>query len=180
MLDPTASELWAGVGALITDPYNWPDSDSGRWRFVPRDPFDLDAYDAVYAEVWRRLTASSDEARKWHNAHVLADEGGDCLPVHKAPPAAKQYVYRAAKLMGGHGACHTRPREVYRHLLTDAAFIGVFDTPDPSDRQYLAENAGVPLSVLAQLLDALPEKGFLWINRVARPRRITPCPPLVL
>lgn len=181
VLDPTASEICASVGAaLITDPYTWPDSEAGRWRFVPKDPFDLDAYEALYAQIWRRLTASTDDARKWANCHVWADEAGDCLPVNGAPKAARQFVYRGAKVMGGHLACHTRPREVYRHLLTDAAHIGVFDTPDPADRQYLAENAGVPAALLSSLLDALPEKGFLWINRIARPRRITPCPALVL
>jgi hypothetical protein len=181
IIDPTASEICGAVPGVVTfsDPSRWPDSDSGRWRFVPADPFDLDAYEAVFAYVVRQLEMGGKKGG-WPNAHVWVDEAGDVLPVSKAPPSGKYYWYRAAKLMGGAQAMHTRPREVYRHCLTDAHFVGIFDTPDSDDRDYIAAQCGVPPAVLHALLDRLPPRGFLWLDRTVRPRTLTPCPPLSL
>jgi len=185
-VDPLASECLARIPRVVTfsDPLNWPDSESGRWRFVPRDPFDLDAYDAAYATVLNRLATG-----EWRNAHVLTDEAGVVLPVHRrnqpAGPykryrgAARQYLYRAAKLMGGHIACHTRPVEVDMHVRTDAQHNFVFYV-DPEDVDEMARRCGVTTDQLAALLGELQPKGFLWVNKTSQPRRVTVCPPLAL
>lgn len=168
LLDPGASDVCDVPGAVtVTDVRRLAPHDV--CRFVPSDPFDLDVWNEAYR--W----ALSFCAGGGH-LMVLCDEAETVMPVHGCPPAARQAVYRGAKLRLGHGACMTRPRGIDGSLLANAAHLFVFDLPQRHDREHVAGYSFVAAEELHRLICALPERGFLWIDRTRR--TVTPCDPL--
>ena len=172
VIDPNDSDLTEVAGAVT---FHDPGSARGRggdnWRqaatarFVPRDPYDLDLYDALY----RRIFAAGPR-------FVWCDEAGIVLPSTGAPAGARVLLTQGRKRSIGHMACHTRPRWVDRDLIAQAAHTFVFSTPSAQDRRALAENMGVDLATLERAHAHLPEYGFLWWDQ--RAKRLTICDPL--
>lgn len=140
-------------------------TDAATARFVPRDPDDLDAYNAVYAWCFERFP-------RW----VWCDEAGAVMPVRGYPRAANRYVVQGAKRRLGHLACHTRPREVARNLIAQAQYVGIFDLPNPEDRAHVASIIGIPPAELDRAMDQLSQWEFLWFDQ--RARKLTHCPPV--
>lgn len=134
-------------------------------RFVPTDPYDMDAYDALY----RAMFASFPR-------YVWADEAGIVLPVAGVPKGARILLVQGRKRSIGHLALHTRPREVDSNLIAQAAHVAVFDLPNPDDRKRVAELCGIPPRELDGMVAGLPEHGFLWWAQ--RDRALTICAPL--
>lgn len=165
VIDPADSSLTAIDGAVtFRDPAR-PPADAATARFVPVDPFDADAYDAVYRWAFARFPR-----------FVWLDEAGMAAPAKGAPRAVRQYVVQGSKRGLGHLACHTRPREVDRNLIAQAAHVIVFDLPNPDDRRQIADVAGVAPAVLERAMAELGEHEFLWWDQ--RQRSLTACPPL--
>lgn len=153
VIDPADSSLTAIEGAeTFRDPRRFP-LGAATARFVPVDPDDLDAYDAVYAAAFESFPRM-----------VWADEAGAILPATRQPPAGRRYVVQGAKRMLGHLAVHTRPREVYRGLIANASHLLVFQLPNPDDRAHLAKMAGLSPVAFGALLDQLGEREFVWLN----------------
>lgn len=149
----------------FSDPLR-PPRDAATARFVPLDPADRDAYDAVYR--W---------AFESYPRYVWLDEAGQAAPA-QGPQRGwlNTYLVQGRKRSLGHLACHTRPREVNRNLIAQAAHVLIFDTPNPDDRRHLADLVGLPVADLEAALFALPKFGFLWWNGDT----LTECPPLSL
>jgi hypothetical protein len=142
---------------------NW--REAAHSRFVPRDPEDLDAYDAVYRWIFANKT-------RW----VWLDEAEHPLPAHGGSSWGRRVLIHGAKRMIGHLACHTRPREVNRNLVAQAAHVFVFDLPNPDDLAHIAKLAGIPVARLEGAMASVPEHGFVWWD--SRARLLTPCLPL--
>lgn len=174
--DPADSKLTAVPGAVtFSDPRRPPDAEV--LRFVPRDPADLDAYDAFYGWMFEHFPI-----------YHWMDEPDEALPANGWPRKANTYLVRGAKRFCGHETCATRPRHIMRSVVAQATHVFVFDLPIAEDRKYLADNIGVPIAefeaaraeanALTVDTDDGPKGGFLWWNQVAR--LLTILPPLSL
>lgn len=165
VIDPADSDLTQVPGAVLTrDPRRWP-ADAATVRYVPRDPFDLDAYDAIYRVAFARWP-------RW----VWLDEAGIAAPAQGAPRALRLVIVQGRKRQIGHLACHTRPREIDRNLIAQAAHLVIFPLSNVDDRQLIAGQIGIARPDLDRALAALPEFGFLWWDE--RASTLTVCPPL--
>jgi len=142
---------------------NW--REAATARFLPNDPDDLDAYNAVYRWAF-------DHFPRW----VWCDEAGIVLPVRKCPPAGRRYIVQGSKRELGHLACHTRPREVDRSLIANAAHVIAFDLPNPDDRKHVADLCGIPPAQFDHAMRSLGPREFVWWNVGAR--RLISCPAL--
>lgn len=166
VVDPADSMLTSSIvdeGGTFSDPRRRPDVATAR--FVPRDPTDRDAYDALYETLFRRFPH-----------YVWLDEAGVAAPATGTPKWLNTYVIQGRKRSLGHLACHTRPREVGKNLIAQASHVFVFALPDPEDRAYVAKLVGLPVPVLEREHAALPKYGFLWWNVVTR--ELTACDPI--
>lgn len=134
-------------------------------RFVPTDPEDVDAYDAVYRWCFDRFPR-----------YVWCDEAADALPVKRAPSSGRRYLTQGRKRQLGHLACSTRPRDIDRNLFAQAQHILIWRCANVEDFDHVAKQAGTPPAVLAQLLGELPEHGFVWFDQ--RAMTLTACPPM--
>ncbi len=150
IIDPRDSTLTEVPGAAtFRDPNNPPAADIAR--FVPNDPYDLDAYNDLYG----RVLASGPR-------FVWCDEAGIVFPVRSTPRAVRTLLVQGRKERIGHLACHTRPRELDVNLLAQAQHVVIFALPVPDDRRRVAELVGIPPAQLDELLAGLPKFGFLW------------------
>jgi energy-coupling factor transporter ATP-binding protein EcfA2 len=170
VIDPQHSTLLAGLPGHVDfdDPYRWPDV--GRLaRFTPRDPFDLDAYGALYERVL-----------KVGRTLVLCDEAGQVAPSRggSVPRAALTYNVVGRKRGCGHLMCHTRPVDVDPRWTAAVQHVFGFDLPLPEDRRRFAAIAGIPPAELETIMGRLPKYGFIWSNRETR--AVTVCPPIPL
>lgn len=163
IIDPADSNLTDVPGAVTFRDPKRPPRDAPTARFVPDDPDDMAAYDAVYRwafESYPRFT--------W------LDEAGLAAPAQGYPRALNTYLVQGAKRGLGHIACHGRPREVNRNLIGSSSHVFIFETPNPDDRKHLADIVGLKVAELEADLFALPEHGFLWWDGDT----LTSCPPL--
>jgi hypothetical protein len=165
VIDPADSSLTSIDGAVTFSDPRRPPKDAATARFVPADPADRDAYDAVYRWAFANFPR-----------YVWLDEPDQAAPANGWPRHVNTYVVQGAKRMLGHLACATRPRNVMVSLIANAQHVIAFDLPHPSDRRHLAELAGIPPAVLEAEMAALPQYGFLWWNGLER--TLTSCPPL--
>jgi DNA helicase HerA-like ATPase len=167
VIDPSDSLLLDQPGFVTFRDPRRPPAGAATARFVPADPADRDAYDLVYQWAWARYP-------RW----VLLDEAGVAAPAQGAPRWLRTFVVQGRKRGLGHLACHTRPREVDRNLIAQAAHVFIFATANPDDRAHLAALMGVPPALLESSLAALPWHGFLWWS--VRDQVLTACPPLAI
>jgi len=165
VIDPVDSDTTSVPGAVtVRDPSRL-DPAAPTQRFVPRDPYDLDAYDAVYRWVGAN-----------YPRYVWCDEAGIAFPVRSTPRGAAVILTQGRKRSIGHLACHTRPRELDPNIVAQAEHLAVFALPVPDDRRRIAELAGLAPATLDQLVTSLPLYGFLWWDR--RRQLLTVCDPL--
>lgn len=165
VIDPSDSSIFGDVAGVETfrDPLRPPNVATAR--FVPDDPQDRDAYDAVYRWAFHAGPR-----------YVLLDEAGVAAPSSGSPRWVRTLVVQGRKRSIGHVACHTRPIEVDRNLIAQAAHVFVFGCHDPDDRRYLAQQMEVPRELLGAELVKLDRFEFLWWDRTAR--KLTACPAL--
>jgi hypothetical protein len=163
IIDPADSDLTDVDGAVTFRDPKRPPADAATARFVPSDPGDRDAYDAVYRWAFERFPR-----------YTWLDEAGIAAPAQGGPRWLNTYIVQGRKRALGHVACHPRPREVNRNLIAQAAHVFVFDLPNPDDRRHLADLMGLPVAELDADLAALPEFGFLWWDGAT----LLSCPPL--
>lgn len=182
VIDPVDSTTTTIPGAVtFTDPNRATNSRGENWRdaatarFVPDDPDDLDAYDAMF-----RWVLAQQRPR-----YVWVDEGGIALPSTKCPPQGKKLLLRGRKLQVGAIVCHTRPIEVNPNAISQARHVLIVGAlPHPDDVQRMSGMLGVAPAELRRLLAELtaphwgpgPARPFLWWERDRR--RVTVCPPL--
>ena len=172
IIDPNDSDLTELPGAVtFHDPTKATNRKGENWRsaatarFVPTDPMDLDAYDAMYR--WAFVSGP-----RW----IWCDEAGHALPSAGAPKAARVLLTQGRKRSIGHLACHTRPRWVDLNLISQASHVFVFTTPAAQDRRHLADNIGVDAATFEAAHAALAPYGFMWWDQ--RNRRLRVCDPL--
>ncbi len=170
VIDPADSKLTEIPGAVTFSDPTRASNDAGEYwtqaanaRFVPSDPEDRDAYDAVYSWAFARYPRM-----------VWCDEAGMVLPASGYPKRANAYVVQGAKRMLGHIACHTRPVEIARNLIAQAQHIFIFDLPHPADRATIAEVAGIDRATLEGHMAVLGKWEFLWWSQLDR--QLTICP----
>lgn len=168
IVDPQGSDTTRVPGAQTFRDPNRPPSGAGVRRFVPVDPADLDAYDAVYR--WVLLDAFPH--------YVWCDEAGDVFPVRRTPTHVRRLLTHGRKRQIGHVATHTRPREIDPNVIAQAMHVVMFQLPNPADRRHLADVAGINPTELAGHLDALDPYGFLWFDVAGH--RLERRPPLRL
>jgi hypothetical protein len=163
IIDPADSELTDLPGAVTFSNAARPPVDTPTARFVPRDPADRAAYDAVYRWAFERFPR-----------FVWLDEASQVAPAHGGPRWLNTYLVQGRKRGLGHLTCHARPREINRNLIAQANHVFIFDLPNPDDRRHLADLIGLPVAELEADLAALAEHGFLWWDGDT----LTSCPPL--
>lgn len=165
VIDPLDSTV-ANVGERFRDPNRIPDAETAR--FVPRDPFDRDAYEALY----RRLFGMFPR-------YVWCDEAAMVFPAQGAQARAPRiFLIQGAKRELGHIACHTRPREVDRNLIAQSQHTLIFGLPNPDDLAVVAAQTVGNVGALADALRQLEPRGFAWWNDLAK--TLTLCPALKL
>jgi hypothetical protein len=174
VIDPFDSTLTAINGAVTFEDAGRATNRKGEnWRqaatarFVPRDPDDIDAYDAVYGWCFDHFPR-----------YVWLNEAADVLPARGYPRMGRRYIAQGAKRSCGHLAESQRPREILRSLIANAGHVIVFALPNAEDVRHVADNIGVPFAELARELEQLPEHGFVW--RDVERRTTTACDPLRL
>lgn len=166
IIDPADSSLTATAADItFNDPKRVPDCATAR--FVPKDPDDKEAYNTLYRWVFDRFPA-----------YVWLDEANIAAPVNGYPKWANTYVVQGRKRGLGHLACDTRPRGVCKNFIAQAQHVFIFALATTDDRKYLAENIGVSFSQLEELMQALPEYGFIHYDR--RSKTLFVCDPLDL
>ena len=138
---------------------------AGTIRYVPADPFSADEYHAVYAWAF-------DNAPRF----TWTDEAGIVAPANGSPKAFRRYLVQGRKRMLGHLACHTRPLEFDRNILSQANHVLLFDLPHPQDRKLVSELTSVPPRLLDSALEDLDEFEFLWFDVATK--HLTHCPAL--
>lgn len=172
VIDPADSSLTVTPGCVTFSDVaratnrageSWRDAASAR--FVPRDPDDLEVYDALYRWCFARFP-------RW----VWCDEAATVLPVRATPRAGNRYLVQGAKRQLGHLACATRPREIARNLIAQTQHALVWAMPNPDDVRHLADLMGVGAGQLAGELAQLAEHEFLWCD--LRGGRRVACPPI--
>lgn len=132
----------------FSDPRRLPAADV--IRFVPRDPFDIDAYDALGAEVWQRPGLVT-----W------LDEVGDVIPSTARASREWLRIVRQGRVRTlGVIATHQRPVEVHRSMLGNAGAVIMFAQGFPADLDILAAGVGVPPATLRGWLSDLDSHGF--------------------
>lgn len=137
----------------------------GTVRFVPGQPTRGDEYDAAYRWCFDRFPR-----------FVWLDEAEHAAPARGTPPNVSRYLVQGRKRQLGHLACHTRPRDVSRHLIAQAQHVMIFDLPNPDDAAHVAGIVGIPPAELAAELAQLEPHGWLWFDQ--RERALTVCPPV--
>lgn len=174
MIDPVGSDLTHTPGCVtFSDPGRATNRRGESWReaatarFVPGDPDDMDAYQALYRWIFAN-------APRW----VWLDEAELVMPASGKNRAGRKLVIQGRKLPTGQLACNPRPVNVDRNLIAQAAQVFVFSTPDADDRALLAKNMGVPVATFEAAHAQLPEYGFLWWQ--VRERLLTIMDPLRL
>lgn len=163
VIDPADSAMTDVPGAVTFRDPKRPPKDAATARFVPRDPDDRDAYDAVYRWAFQNFP-------RW----IWLDEVSYAAPANGGSRWLNTYLVQGAKRSLGHLACHARPREINRNLVAQAQHVILFDLPNPDDRRHVADLIGLPLAELEAELFALPERGFLWWDSDT----LWSCPPL--
>lgn len=138
-----------GNHATASDPLRLPDMPTIRW--VPRDPFDLEAYDALYRHLM--------EHPPWY---IWTDELGTVAPANKTPPAFAQLIYQGRSRGIGHIGSHQRPVEISRAILSQSQHIVAFSLHDPDDRARIAKTMGLAPGEFTQYQAELGPHGFLW------------------
>jgi hypothetical protein len=170
VIDPKADQPATGgayadgrQAITFSDPARIPDA--GSLRFVPRDPFDLDAYNRLALGLWDRP-----------GMYLWLDEAGLILPANNPPRAVLRLVTQGRARRIGMVALHQRPLEVARAYLGNAEHLAAFRLGHPDDVDTLAGHFGLPPSALAGVLTTLPPHGFAWYSR--RDNALAPCAPL--
>jgi len=171
VIDPTDSELTAIKGAVtFSDPRRRYNDRGEDWRraatarFVPRNPFDLDAYNALYEWAFEHppVTVWLDEARM-----VMPSDG-------RVPEAALRYQMQGRKRGCSHLVANTRPVAINVELRSEAQHLFVFRLTHRADVKAIADTTGIDVAQVAELLNSLDEHGFLhWCQR--DPKTIVRC-----
>lgn len=145
----------------FSDPNRIPDA--GSLRFVPRDPFDLDAYHRLGQALWNRP-----------GLYLWIDEAGLVLPAQGAPRSMLRLVTQGRSRGFGIVALHQRPVEVARAFLGNAEHLATFRLGHPDDIDTLATHLSTPPARLAEILGTLAPHGFAWYAR--REQILARCP----
>lgn len=168
VIDPKDDETATGgvypdrrQAVTFHDPARLPTAEVAR--FVPRDPDDLAAYDAVLAQAFARP-----------GLFTWIDEAGVVLPAAGAPRAGRRLVTQGASRGNGLLALHQRPVEVARAVIANAEQVIAFTLYHPDDRAHLAAIAGIPPALLDAEMGNLHPHGFLWYSR--RGNTLAVCP----
>jgi DNA helicase HerA-like ATPase len=149
------------VAVTFSDPRRVPDEDSVR--FVPRDPYDPEAYDAVYRALFER-----------RGVFVWLDEAGMAAPASGAPDGLRRLVTQGARFGIGHLALHQRAHDLDRALWANAEHVIAFRLGDPDDIRRLAGTGPTPPRDVEAALRSLPPFGFLWYGARDQRWRIIP------
>lgn len=171
IISPSDDEITDVPGALLVR--DWRElihlevDDVETVRFVPLDPGDADAYNCVYRWAFDRFPR-----------YVWLDEAGLVMPAQGWPRWGGAYIVQGRKRQLGHLALHTRPVEVAKNLIAQAAHVIAFQTPAPEDRRYLADQAAIPRELFEEAMAELDEFGFLWWD--VRAQQLTSVPALSL
>lgn len=154
IIDPAGSDTTRLPGAVtFHDPHRPTNSKGEDWtragiaRYVPTDPLDLDAYHQLYRVAWSLRTEAGQPRPVW----IWLDEAGIPMPAHGAPAGGRRYVVQGRKRALGQLAAHTRPRDIDKYVVGQAAWWIVFFTPDPDDRAFLAKKAGITVPAFEEL-----------------------------
>lgn len=157
---------------LVADPKNDVDETGtltadGRWpvtfhdpariptvdvaRYVPRDPYDLDAWDRLGASIWDRpdLMTWLDEA---------------AYPLSSISAASRRWLTLVTQGRSrglGLIASHQRPVEVHRSVIGNADALAMFPTWAAADVATMAGHMHTDPAALRDLLDRLDKHGFL-------------------
>lgn len=169
IIDPTDSELCAADRPPVWRDPLAVDLTAPTWRFVPTDPEDRDAYDALYGRI-NRLPGPM-----W----IWDDECRFSVPATGCPPAAKTYIVTKRKREMGWCAANTRPLGVYREAKGSAKHILSTMLYGRDEREELARHMSLPLVTLEGAYAELATMGlgaFLWWH--VRTRELQLCPPL--
>ena len=168
IIDPTDSELTDVPGAVVFRDPLAVDLTLHLWRFVPIDPEDRDAYDALYGRV-NRLPGPF---------FIWDDECRFSCPSSGGAPGPRTYLATKRKRQMGWVGANTRPVGVYlecrnqaKHILSTMLF--------GNDRAELATTMSVPLATLDAAYAELATMGlgaFLWWH--TRTRELQLCPPV--
>lgn len=176
VIDPANSEQTEVPGAVtFSDPrratnragQSWHDAEHAR--FVPSDPYDLEAYSDLYDWCFEAAVAG-------HPRTIWCDEAGYVFPSNGGNRGGRRVIAQGRKFGLGHSACHTRPRWVSPDLIANAAHVFVFVTPSAQDRQSLADNIGVDRPTFERAHGELEPFGYLWWRQ--RDRELMICSPL--
>lgn len=170
IVDPADSDLTAHIPGAIEgtfrDPRRLP-HEHATMRFVPTDPYDMDAYHALFELVFASLFP----------CYVYVDEAGIVFPSQGNPnKAGRTMIVQGRKREIGMMGCHTRAVELDRNWGAQSAHKLVWPMNDRDDVKVIATYMGVSVEQLLELFGQCPERGFLWHDRPAR--TITVCPPM--
>lgn len=163
LIDPKQEETTA-YAVTFSDPLRLPDAPVAR--FLPKDPTDLEAYDALYGVVF-----VSGPRMVWlDEAPAVAPSGG------KIQRQILSVLRMGRKRGIGHIATAQRPVWIARELLSESEHVICFATHFPDDLKVLAGIMAIAPRDLRSAMDRTPQFGFCWY--AAREGVCQICPPI--
>lgn len=173
VIDPVGSDLSIVPGATtVWEPTGLPFPDRGApcWRFVPKDPFDLDSYDALHREI-ERMIRRGVIASIWE----WIDETHVVLPSAGGKPAPKKAVFAGAKLSWGMGLATVRLSGSDPVVRTQAEVIALFGSVGEADMSDLAQEMRMRRDDLYAAVAALePHACLVWRRSLGTVHHLEP------
>ncbi|MFE7413144.1 P-loop NTPase family protein [Streptomyces laurentii] len=109
---------------------------------------------------------------------VWVDEVGALTRVGKTPPNLRRALHHGRHRQLFLLLCGPRPIDVDPLCISQADVVATFRTPNPRDRQRIAENIGWPPHRFDQAVHALGTHEYLWYDATAPEEELLHMPPL--
>ncbi|MFD9242738.1 hypothetical protein ACFV0D_12560 [Streptomyces sp. NPDC059556] len=109
---------------------------------------------------------------------VWVDEVGALTRVGKTPPNLRRALHHGRHRQLFLLLCGPRPIDVDPLCISQADIVATFRTPNPRDRQRIAENIGWPPVKFDQAVHQLGTHEYLWFDATAPEEELLHMPPL--
>ncbi|MFD9053279.1 hypothetical protein [Streptomyces zaomyceticus] len=109
---------------------------------------------------------------------VWVDEVGALTRVGKTPPNLRRALHHGRHRQLFLLLCGPRPIDVDPLCISQADIVATFRTPNPRDRQRIAENIGWPPIKFDQAVHQLGTHEYLWFDATAPEEELLHMPPL--
>jgi ABC-type dipeptide/oligopeptide/nickel transport system ATPase component len=140
------------------DPFEIPWDKSYNLRFVP-DPSESmdDQISALFLGMYAHGVC-------W----FWLDEANEVSTAHRTAAGLRKVLLQGRKAYVGGSNVTPRPKDISKHIITQAQYIAIFTIVDFDDRSYVAKNIGMSPVEFDDLMSTLEEYEYLFYDVRAR------------